>query len=443
MKSSSIAIGSDTWLGISRRLRLRATVRQELLGAVLALAALLVSHSALADYKVGPGDILEISVLGVPQLQKRVSVEADGSISFPIIGNLPLRGLSLAEVRAQIRTALGGRLVSLRSTGGESISVVVDMNDILVSVAEYRPIFIRGEVAKPGEYPFRGPLAIREALALAGGFLVGTAVGEQSLLRSLDLRAELEASWLELVKERARLWRVSSELAGTDEGKEAIAQAVPRDAPVSREAITRIVELAADHLEARRADHKRQEEALEAIVSQLDKEITIMEEQLAVDEKAYKEEAREFAEFTELKDRGVVNAQRYAEARRDLVASSTRLLLGSTRLSDARRDRIERQLQLHKLRADRKAILYQELEALTSRLNELQAKIRGASDQLGILGVRAGWLGRIGPIKPKFLVFRRTADGVEHLVADESFELEPGDVVEVTITGNGSEHASR
>jgi polysaccharide export outer membrane protein len=408
-----------------------------------ALAAALSCQTALAGYRAGPGDVFDISVLAVPELQRRVPVEPDGTISFPLIGNITVQGLTLPELRARIKAALGGRVVTLRGANDAQTTVAIDINDVLVSVATYRPIFVRGEVVKPGEYAYRGPIAVREAVAMSGGYLAASASGEYNLLRSMDLRGELETLWLDFAKERARLWRVTAEIGDKVEDRDAVARSVPLNAPIDRSAFSRIVELAAEHLEARRANHKGEREALEALIKQLTEEIGVRDAQVAQDEKAYNEEVEEFGRLTALKEKGVVTPQRYAEARRDLVASSTRMLLGSTRLNDAKRERTERQLQLHKLHAEWMHALYRELEEATARLGEIRAKLRSASEKLNVVGGRGILLGDPGSRQPVFVVHRRTAQGIERLPANEDFELVPGDVVDVALVGSQDDRPTR
>jgi polysaccharide export outer membrane protein len=193
--------------------------------------------------------------------------------------------------------------------------------------------------------------------------------------------------------------------------------------------------VAANHLETRRIDYQREEEALQKIISHLTEEIAVTGAQVAEDEKSYKAEMEELARLTALGEKGVVSQPRLADARRDLLSASTRVLMGTTRLHDAKRQKTERQLQLYKLAAERKAALHQELETATARLNDIQARLRGTSEKLRFLGGNA-YADREGnPPLAAFVVRRRTSEGLERLVADEDFELLPGDVVDVAATG--------
>jgi len=399
--------------------------------AAAVIAVVLNCQSALSGYRVGPGDAVEISVLGVPDLQRRVAVEPDGTISFPIIGSLVVQGLTPAELRAHVKAALGGRVVTLR---GPNAPVAISIDDVLVTLAAYRPIFVKGDVAKPGEYPYRVAMAIREAVALSGGFLRAPA-GEHNALRAMDLRAELESLWLDFAAQQARLWRIKSELGEKVEDQGAVSKRVPPNAPVDRAVLSRIIEVAANHLETRQSNYQREEGALQQVIAHLNDEISVTGAQVLEDEKSYKAEVEELARLTGLVEKGVVSQPRLADARRDLLSASTRVLMGTTRLHDAKRQKTERQLQLYKLAAERKATLHQELEAATARLNDVQARLRGTSEKLQFLGASAYADGDGSRPRAAFVVRRRTPEGQVRLVADEDFELLPGDVVDVAATG--------
>jgi polysaccharide biosynthesis/export protein len=399
--------------------------------AAAVIAVVLPCQSAVAGYRVGPGDAVEISVLGVPDLQRRMLVEPDGTISLPVVGSLAVQGLTSVELRAHVKAALGGRVVTLQSP---STPVAISIDDVLVTVAAYRPIFVKGDVAKPGEYPYRAAMAIREVVALSGGFLRALA-GEQNALRAVELRAELESLWLDFAAQQSRLWRIKSELGEQVEERGFLSKRVPANAPIDRSVLARIIEVAANHLETRQINYQREEGALQQIIAQLNEEISVTGAQVLEDEKSYKAEVEELARLTALVEKGVVSQPRLADARRDLLSASTRVLMGTTRLHDAKRQRTERQLQLYKLGAERKSTLHQELETANARLNDIEARLRGTSEKLRFLEGSASADGDGSQPQAAFVVRRRNPEGLVRLVADEDFELLPGDVVDVRARG--------
>lgn len=109
------------------------------------------------DYRVGPRDQLEITVFGHTNLSGSYTVSADGSISFPLIGEVPVGGRTTRDIEAAITQRLADGF--LKSP------------QVSVRVTEYRSqrVFVMGEVGQPGPVALTGSLTLLEALANAGG----------------------------------------------------------------------------------------------------------------------------------------------------------------------------------------------------------------------------------------------------------------------------------
>jgi len=124
---------------------------------VIALGLTISVTQARAEYRVNVGDVLEVAVAGVPELRQRAPVQMDGNISLPLIGMLPVAGLPLPEIRARIGAALASKVFRQR-TDGHEIAIVIDADEVTTTVAEYRPVYVNGDVSKPGEYPYRASI---------------------------------------------------------------------------------------------------------------------------------------------------------------------------------------------------------------------------------------------------------------------------------------------
>ncbi len=107
------------------------------------------------EYRLGPGDRLRISVYGEEELTGEFVVGTTGVVSYPLIGDHPAEGKTVAEFTETLRTAL--QRYVLRPS-------------MSVEVLNYRPFFILGEVQNPGTYPYAGGLNVMNAVATAGGF---------------------------------------------------------------------------------------------------------------------------------------------------------------------------------------------------------------------------------------------------------------------------------
>lgn len=105
---------------------------------------------------VQKGDKLKISVFNEPLLSGEYVVWPTGTISYPLLGEVPMAGLTVRDAQQTLIQKLNGRYL-------------VNPN-ILVELISQKPIYVLGEVAKAGEYPYRDGLTVMSAIALAGGF---------------------------------------------------------------------------------------------------------------------------------------------------------------------------------------------------------------------------------------------------------------------------------
>jgi len=114
------------------------------------------------DYKIGPEDLLEISVFEEEKLNKTVRVSSQGNISLPLLGILRIRGLTAYELEKEIRELLAEKYLQ-------------DPH-VSVFIREYRnqQISVIGAVDKPGVYDVKGQKTILDLLAIAGGLSSGS-----------------------------------------------------------------------------------------------------------------------------------------------------------------------------------------------------------------------------------------------------------------------------
>lgn len=112
--------------------------------------------TAGSPYRVGVGDELRITIFGEENLSGVYKVGGRGVIVFPLLGEVDAAGSTIPDFReALVATLADGYLK--------------DPN-VLVELANARPVYILGEVQKPGEYPFSESMTVMQAVAKAGGF---------------------------------------------------------------------------------------------------------------------------------------------------------------------------------------------------------------------------------------------------------------------------------
>ena len=121
-------------------------------------------------HRLAAGDSISLLVFGEPDLSvQNVRVPQGGQVSFPLIGSVSVLGKTTSEVEQQVSLIL--------SKG------YVRNPRLSVSIFSYRPIFIRGEVAVEGSFPYSEGLTIAKAIALAGGLKDTASATGVSVLR--------------------------------------------------------------------------------------------------------------------------------------------------------------------------------------------------------------------------------------------------------------------
>ncbi len=110
----------------------------------------------VSGYQLLSGDQLKVSVYGEDELTGTYLIDGQGEIAFPLIGSFAVTGKTSAEIKQELEAALAdGYLVEPR---------------VLVEIANPRPIYILGEVSRPGEYPYSEAITVLQAIAKAGGY---------------------------------------------------------------------------------------------------------------------------------------------------------------------------------------------------------------------------------------------------------------------------------
>jgi polysaccharide biosynthesis/export protein len=127
----------------------------------------------LADtaYRLGPGDRVRIITFGEQQLTGDFKVSDSGVIALPLLRPIEASGLTSRQLADVIAAELKRRNLF------RDPSVVVEISD-------YRPIFILGEVSKPGQYPYQPGMTVLTAVAVAGGFTYRAVKDDASVLRN-------------------------------------------------------------------------------------------------------------------------------------------------------------------------------------------------------------------------------------------------------------------
>ncbi len=126
-------------------------------------------------YRLGVDEEVRVIVFGADHLTGQFRVNDRGNIAIPLLGNIHANGLTTNELENSIAQRLKDQKVLLNPS-------------VSVEVVTYRPIFILGEVAKPGQYPYQPGMTVLTAVSIAGGFNYRAQEEHASILRKINGR---------------------------------------------------------------------------------------------------------------------------------------------------------------------------------------------------------------------------------------------------------------
>ena len=107
-------------------------------------------------YRLGVGDKVKVTVFGESELSGPLEIGASGKLAMPLVGEIPAKGQTIADLKLAIETRLkSGYLKDPK---------------VSVEVIAYRPFYVHGEVRSGGEVAFKNGVTIRDAIAISGGY---------------------------------------------------------------------------------------------------------------------------------------------------------------------------------------------------------------------------------------------------------------------------------
>lgn len=265
------------------------------------LATLLVPASALADYRLAPGDVLEIRAITIPNLRQRAMIDSNGQASFALLGEIDAAGLTLGDLRAKIRTLLPTKVIRVRDTnslGNLTAStpdqvITMSPDELTVTVAEYRPIYLNGDVAKPGAQTYRPGMTVRQAIALAGGYDTMRFRGRDPFLESSDFRSEYYGLWAEFAKIQVQIARINAELEERNTLNKQTLEATPLPTSVT----SPIQDVKSKRLDVENLDRSKEKRYLADAIAKEDNRISVLMQQQQKEQQDASADATDFQEI--------------------------------------------------------------------------------------------------------------------------------------------------
>jgi polysaccharide export outer membrane protein len=385
---------------------------------VYALAALVLLplSSARAEYVPHRGDVLDVTVPNAPALNRRLIVDSDGNITVPFLGQVKATETPLSELGRRVQVMLAAKRVVQRA-------------DVIVSVSEYGPIYVDGDVARPGEYRYRPDMTVRSAIALAGG--IDRSGSSRGLAAQIfEAQSDYGAAAIELAKQGARVARLKAELSGAETFDASKVTAGPS---VDRMVLNEITLIEARQMKADRQMRLHEQTHLERMVAAARDKATMLEQaedqQLASFEQVVKVAARS----RELLQKGLGTVVRTEDSERDLAQARAQLVDVRVRLAEARKEVEERARQLETFDDEHRAKVLDMLRDAVAEFGKAGFRLQSARERMA---------GRSDEDAEPEVVVRRVVNGATvRLRGDPDMTLQSGDSVEVLTLSSRSDTA--
>ncbi len=366
-------------------------------------------------YRFGPGDRLRITILDDPAISGEFTVQQSGSILLPSVGRIQVVGREFDDLQQDV-------MARLRESG-------LIEPQMSIEVAEYRPIYVVGDVNAPGSYPFQMGMTVLQALAVAGGFRTldnETLSDRLELLQAQDVVETIDTDRLAALARRARL------LAERD-GAEGI-QFPPEIVDRQEEAqIAGMMDSERRLFETGRSAIAGEIAILENQKRKLHDEIANLEAQLEAIARRDQLIETELRDVEYLFGKGLTAKTRVLELQRlqtDVVRDRLDVAASVTR---AQQDISKVDLSIVNLRNERLNRILGDLDATQKEISQLEVRRRTAKEILTLRQAMSTQPAvRLVVSGEGFVITRDRGSGPEDMAATDRSYVLPGDVVRVS-----------
>lgn len=364
----------------------------------------------VAEWRTAEGDVRDWS-----SVSGDYTVGAAGTVSLPFLGELTASGKTTAEVADEVGAKLQ-LLFGLRDRPSAS-----------VELAQYRPIYLAGEVQAPGEYPYAPNMTVLKAISLGGGLRRGDT--GQRFARDF-IRAEGESSVLVAERNRllARRARLQAEIAGS---AEIAMPAEIKDMPEAAE----LLESETALMQTRDKRLKLQLTALADLKTLLRNEIESLAMKAENQSRQLKLVESDREKIHNLTEKGLAVSSRRLAIEQQVADLQAGLLDIDTASLKARQDVSKAIQDETDLKNDRDAQLAQELQNTERELDMIALKLgtsRNLMAEAMMQSAEAATIAEHTIASVSYSIVREKDGKTSELPADENTRILPGDVVKVT-----------
>lgn len=388
LASSSLASADDYRLGMMDKLRIRVAEWQTADGSIRDWSVI------SGDYTVGPS----------------------GSISLPFVGDMPASGKTTDAIAQEIGSALQKQFA------------LKDRPSASVELSEFRPVYLSGDVEKPGEYPFAPNLTVVKAVSLAGGLRRADA-GQRFARDFINAKGDAVVYMADRARLLVKQARLRAEIANQDtiempkelqdkpeakpllDSETALMNTRKKRLTLQLQALADLKQLLQSEVETLAKKSETQTRQLQLATADRDKVEDLAEKGLA------------------LSARKMAAEQRAADTEATLLDIDTNSLKAKQDISKADQDEIT-------LRNDWDAQLAQELQNAEAQLDELHLKLETSNSLMAEALTQSTDAARFdtstGAASIAYSIVRDVDGKAKEIPVQENTALQPGDLIKVT-----------
>lgn len=339
-----------------------------------------------------------------------------GDLSLPFIGDLEAAGKTTGDVAEMIGKELQSKF-ALRNLPSAS-----------VEVSQFRPVFLAGDVDKPGEYPYSPNLTVLKAVSLAGGLRKSDA-GQRFARDFIRARGDTQVSDSERGRLIARRARLLAEIANSPE------LPIPseiKDLPNAKELMASEAAL----MKSRRQRYEAQLTALADLKTLLNSEVQSLSQKSTTQQRQMQLFNDDRDRMTKLSEQGLATSSRRLSAEERASDLESNMLDTDTAALRAKQDITKANQDEINLRNDWDAQRAQELQDTEAQLEKLGLELSTSRELMSEALAQSAEALQFDPTSKdasvKYVIVRDTGDGPKQLTVDENATLRPGDVIKAS-----------
>ncbi|MFB8342137.1 polysaccharide biosynthesis/export family protein [Brucella cytisi] len=378
------------------------------------------TFGALADgqaYRVGANDVLQVTVYGQPSLTGLYPVDVDGNIGYPVVGNISVTGLTTNEISEKIAGSLSQHIPGLTVTA---------------TINQYAPVFVVGDVKVPGKYQFRPGMVVLELMALGGGAGKAESPALTAGMQLISAQQEYVDLQMQITAMAIRRARFEAELNGTD-----FTYTLPDQAAANKETVAltqKMLDGEKTVFNVRRNNLAAERRALEAQAASYGDEIQTLQQSIKLHDTEIGLLQENVDSSKSLVDRGLAAKSNLRDMERDLSATRRAALELASFLARARQNQLAMEQRIANLEEIRKSEAATNLQDIDLNIARME---RRSNTQLQAMAEIAKSSGNISAAtlrqKLVFSISRIVNGSFQDIVANESTEIKPGDILRVEL----------